>query len=125
MMCIVPIFYVACYLLINLSHIIGLCLLDSCNSVCKLSSHLFMHLGAFLYLTITLLSLYRRKEFFQQFDARLNDIDAVIQKCQRVAEMDKVKVTAVKHSVAYHFTWLFLFCVFTFALYYDVRSLYL
>ncbi|EDX04788.1 gustatory and pheromone receptor 33a [Drosophila simulans] len=125
MMCIVPIFYVACYLLINLTHIIGLCFLDSCNSVCKLSSHLFMHLGAFLYLTITLLSLYRRKEFFLQFDARLNDIDAVIQKCQRVAEMDKVKVTAVKHSVAYHFTWLFLFCVFTFALYYDVRSLYL
>ncbi|XP_043950167.1 gustatory and pheromone receptor 33a [Drosophila biarmipes] len=125
MMVIVPVFYVICYLLINLSHAFGLCFLDACNSVCKLSNNLFMHLGAFLYLTITLMSLYRRKEFFQQFDERLNAIDAVIQKCQRVAEMDKVKVTAVKHSVAYHFTWLFLFCVFTFALYYDVRALYL
>jgi len=87
MMFIVPVFYVICYLLINISHILGLCFLDACNSVCKLSNHLFMHLGAFLYLTITLMSLYRRKEFFLQFDERLNAIDAVIQKCQRVAEM--------------------------------------
>ncbi|XP_017065388.2 gustatory and pheromone receptor 33a [Drosophila eugracilis] len=125
MMFIVPIFYVACYLLINLSHIFGLCFLDACNSVCRLSNHLFMHLGAFLYLTITLMSIYRRKEFFRQFDERLNAIDEVIQKCQRVAEMEKVKVTSVRHSVTYHFTWLFLFCVFSFALYYDVRALYL
>ncbi|XP_017022096.1 gustatory and pheromone receptor 33a [Drosophila kikkawai] len=125
MMFIVPIIYVTCYLSINWMHFIGVCFLDSCNSVCKLSNNLFMHLGAFLYLTITLMSLYRRKDFFLQFDERLNAIDAVIQKCRRVAEMDKVKVTAVKHSVAYHFTWLFLFCVFSFALYYDVRALYM
>ncbi|XP_022232268.2 gustatory and pheromone receptor 33a [Drosophila obscura] len=125
MMSIVPVFYLGCYFLINLRHVFGLCFLDACNSVCRLSNNLFMHLGAFLYLTVTLMSLYRRKEFFLQFDERLNAIDAVIQKCRRVAEMDRVKVTAVKHSVAYHFTWLFLFCVFAFALYYDIRALYL
>ncbi|EDV32144.1 uncharacterized protein Dana_GF14188 [Drosophila ananassae] len=125
MMAIVPVLYLFCYLLINLTRSFGLCFLDACNSVCRLSNHLFMHLGAFLYLTIALMSVYRRKEFFRQFDERLSAIDAVILRCQRVAETDQKKAAAVRHSVAYHFTWLFLFCVFTFALYYDVKSLYL
>ncbi|XP_068151709.1 gustatory and pheromone receptor 33a [Drosophila tropicalis] len=125
MMVVVPVLYLVCYLGINFMHAFGLIFLDSCNSVCRLSSNLFMHLGAFLYLTVTMMSIYRRKQFFIEFEARLNEIDEVIVKCRRVAELDKIRVTAVKHSVTYHFTWLFLFCVFAFALYYDIKELYM
>lgn len=124
MMVIMPCLYLSSYLGINLMESFGLPFLDACNSVCRLSNNLFMHLGAFLYVTITLLSLYRRKQFFVEFETRLAEIDVVIQKCRRVAELDKGRAQAVKHSVAYHFTWLFVFSVFIFALYYDSKELY-
>ncbi|XP_030555841.1 gustatory and pheromone receptor 33a isoform X2 [Drosophila novamexicana] len=125
MMLIMPCLYLASYLGINLFHRFGLPFLDDCNSVCRLSNNLFMHIGAFLYVTVILLSLYRRKQFFVDFETRLAEIDVIIQKCRRVAELDKMRSQAVKHSVAYHFTWLFVFSVFIFALYYDSRELYL
>ncbi|KAH8267423.1 hypothetical protein KR018_001038, partial [Drosophila ironensis] len=124
MMVIVPLAYLFCYFYINFTHNFSLCYLDDCKSVCSLSTNLFMHLGAFLYMTTALMSLYRRKDFFMQFDDRMLDIDKVIEKCHLVAETDKEKKYAVKHNVAYHFTWLFLFIVFTFALYMDIRALY-
>ncbi|XP_030384553.1 gustatory and pheromone receptor 33a [Scaptodrosophila lebanonensis] len=124
MMVIVPCFYLACYTTINFLNLYGLPYLSTCNSVCNLSNKLFMHLGAFLYVTITLCSLYRRKFFFLEFNERLQEIDAIILKCRRVAELDKVRVTVVKHSVAYHFTWLLVFGVFSFALYYDTKEMF-
>ncbi|EDW03333.1 gustatory and pheromone receptor 33a [Drosophila grimshawi] len=124
MMLIMPCLYLAAYFGINLFERYGLPYLDACNSVCRLSNNLFMHLGAFLYVTITLLSLYRRKQFFVEFEAHLAEIDVYIQKCRRVAEMDKLRAQVVKHKVAYHFTWLFIFSVFVFALYYDSKHLY-
>lgn len=83
-----------------------------------------MHLGAFLYVTIILLSLYRRKQFFADFESHLVEIDDVIVKCRRVAELDKSHVKSVKHSVAYHFTWIFVLSIFIFALYFDSRALF-
>ncbi|XP_034473577.1 gustatory and pheromone receptor 33a [Drosophila innubila] len=124
MMYLVPCLYLMAYFGINLWQSFGLSFLDACNSVCRLSNNLFMHLGAFLYVTIFVLSLYRRKQFFVDFETHIAEIDVVIQKCRRVAELDKNRDKAVKHSVAYHFTWLFVFSVFIFALYYDSTELY-
>ncbi|KAH8262926.1 hypothetical protein KR044_002212 [Drosophila immigrans] len=124
MMVLMPCLYLIAYFGINLMQRFGLAFLDACNSVCRLSNNLFMHLGAFLYVTIFIMSLYRRKQFFVDFETHLAEIDAVIVKCRNVAELDKNRVKAVKHSVAYHFTWLFVFGVFIFALYYDASSLY-
>ncbi|KAH8419261.1 hypothetical protein KR222_000880 [Zaprionus bogoriensis] len=124
MMLIMPCLYLVSYFGINLLQQFGMPFLPACNSVCRLSNNLFMHLGAFLYITIFLLSLYRRKQFFIDFEIHLAEIDDAIVKCRRVAEMDKSHVKSVKHSVAYHFTWLFVFSVFIFALYYDSSKLF-
>ncbi|XP_034099492.1 gustatory and pheromone receptor 33a [Drosophila albomicans] len=124
MMVLVPCLYLIAYFGIIVMQRFGLAFLDACNSVCRLSNNLFMHLGAFLYVTIFVMSLYRRKQFFVDFETHLAEIDVVIKKCRQVADLDKSRVKAVKHSVAYHFTWLFVFGVFIFALYYDASALY-
>lgn len=123
MMIIMPCVYLASYFIINLLHQFGLPFLPTCNSVCRLSNNLFIHLGAFLYVTIILLSLYRRKQFFVDFKSHLAEIDEVILKCRRVAELDKSNSKPTKHSVAYHFTWLFVLSIFVFVLYYDSSTL--
>ncbi|XP_053961817.1 gustatory and pheromone receptor 33a [Anastrepha ludens] len=119
---IMPLLYIFCYYYVNFRGINAYQLTD-CNSICHLSSILFMHVGCFLYLTIYLLTLLRRKAFYVEFGKRLQEIDELNVACIKVADTSNKLIVPQKKRLFY-ITWIFVLTAFGFAIFYDVNKVF-
>ncbi|KAM7351089.1 gustatory receptor 33a [Cochliomyia hominivorax] len=118
-MYVVPVFYLICYGLAKFGKY-GIFKHKDCDSICHLANSLFIHLGLFLYLTVHILTLWRRKQFFIDFEKSLEDIDLWLRKCDAVGVKREEKK---EKKYVYYGTWLAVIVCFAVAMVYDIKEL--
>ncbi|XP_065355979.1 gustatory and pheromone receptor 33a [Calliphora vicina] len=118
-MYVVPLFYLTCFGLVSFGSF-GVYKQSGCDSICRLGNSLFIHLGLFLYLSTHFLTLWRRKQFFIEFQKSLDDIDVHLRKCDEVG-VKKEKKNEPKYL--YYATWFVVIVCFSVAMVYDIKEL--
>lgn len=118
-MYVVPLVYLICYCLAIFGKF-GVVKHEKCDSICNLASNLFVHLGLFLYITVHMLTLWRRKQFFVDFEKSLEDIDKGLRKCDELGVKQERKK---EKKYVYYATWLLVIVSFSFAIIYDMKEL--
>lgn len=118
-MYVVPLFYLTCFGLVSFGSF-GVYQQSGCDSICRLGNSLFIHLGLFLYLSTHVLTLWRRKQFFIEFQKSLDDIDVYLRKCDEVG-VKKEKKNEPKYL--YYGTWFVVIVCFSVAMVYDIKEL--
>ncbi|XP_037823141.1 gustatory and pheromone receptor 33a [Lucilia sericata] len=119
-MYVVPALYLICFGIITLGDY-AVYKHEGCDSICRLANILFVHLGLCLYVLTHILTLWRRKQFFIEFEKSLYAIDIHLRKCDELGVKQVEKKKNFKYK--YYITWFVVVACFTFAMAYDIKEL--